>query len=616
MRADGLLRSALLTLAVVAAATELAAQEPRAAPPPMETHAAAPAANPATADPDVTIRITAVVTDRRGRPVGGLRPSDFTLLDNGVPQTLTAAEPREAGSRLFAIFLDEYHVSPGAPSAAIREALLRFVDGEVRPEDRLCVLKPLDSVRSIQCTPDRGAARAAIASVEGRRGDLEPRTAFEREFFGRAPRAVEFARAQIVAAALRELMLRIGELQPPRAALVLAAGVMSRTAGEGRRLPGWLALARAASHFNLPIYTLDPRPPEPPPDTPPVAAAGAAADGTADRATTLETLARQTGGEPAAGPASLDAALTRMSRDLDAGYVLAYRPSEPTDGRFHPVELTSARGTVTVRAPSGYWSPLASEWRTWLARAETPPAPAAMRAQHRSRLIEMWYGFEPEPDGSLRLLLTWSPAGTGPPSPRSPRPSSVALKASTLDGDRVFEGGVPAVPVPAEFDAPPARAEFPVSAGRLLLDLAIESPDGRVLDTGAQDIEVPAFRGPRPALLQPQFVRARTRTDVERLAGSDGLSPTPARTFRRTERLLLRVPVYTPGNVPGVVTATIVNVRGQKIRDLEALPPSRSGTAQFDMPVAFLPPGDYGLELAVETPGGAARQLVRFVLTG
>src|SRR3954466_16046552 len=42
----------------------------------------------------VPVRIDAVVTDSRGRPVPGLRASDFQLIENGTAQTLTDVEFR------------------------------------------------------------------------------------------------------------------------------------------------------------------------------------------------------------------------------------------------------------------------------------------------------------------------------------------------------------------------------------------------------------------------------------------------------------------------------------------------------------------------------------------
>ena len=182
---------------------------------------------------------------------------------------------RAPDTRVFALFLDEFNVTPGVNSARVRDAATRFMTEYLRPGDLLHVLKPMDPVTGYRFTRDRSAARSVIEGFEGRKGDYTPRTPFETQFFGRTQAAVEGARAQIVTTGLRELTLAMGELQPARGALVLISeGFVGSPGSERRRLPDWQSLARAASHFNLPIYTFDPRDPapEPPADAPAPAA--------------------------------------------------------------------------------------------------------------------------------------------------------------------------------------------------------------------------------------------------------------------------------------------------------------------------------------------------------
>ena len=192
----------------------------------------------------VSIRINVVVTDKRGLSMLDLKPTDFQLDDNGVAQSLASVELRtparpsaasaepvtsiqtdaderkaaqEAGARVFAVFLDEFNVTPGVNSERVRDAARRFLSDYVRPGDLIYVLKPLDPVSGFRFTRDRDAARAVIEKFEGRKGDYTARTPFETQFFGRTPEAVENARAQIVTTGLRELTMKIGDLNPTRA---------------------------------------------------------------------------------------------------------------------------------------------------------------------------------------------------------------------------------------------------------------------------------------------------------------------------------------------------------------------------------------------------------------
>src|SRR5688500_11063693 len=97
---------------------------------------------PLLADPD-GVRISTTVTDRQGKPVRGLTLKDFELREDGVVQKLVAVEARTAAPRRIAILLDEFHVQP-SDSARVRDAVKRFVEQHLRPDDAAIVLRPLD----------------------------------------------------------------------------------------------------------------------------------------------------------------------------------------------------------------------------------------------------------------------------------------------------------------------------------------------------------------------------------------------------------------------------------------------------------------------------------------
>ena len=620
----------LSSLCVLTARPAVLAQRLNPSSPPSDTPVAA-VSSPAP----VSIRINVVVTDKRGLSMLDLKATDFQLDDNGVAQSLASVELRtparpsaasaepvtsiqtdaderkaaqEAGARVFAVFLDEFNVTPGVNSERVRDAARRFLSDYVRPGDLIHVLKPLDPVSGFRFTRDRDAARAVIEKFEGRKGDYTARTPFETQFFGRTPEAVENARAQIVTTGLRELTMKIGDLNPTRGALVLISeGFVKGPGAERRRLPDWQSLARAASHFSLPIYALDPRDPAPVSDDP-------AAPTVRDRGLdTLQSIAAQTGGEAVSDGRELLPALARMSRDLDGYYVLTYQPSQATDGRFHPIAVRTTRKDAQIRVPSGYWSPLSSEWRTWLERSSAPPGPSApVRALRRSRLIDTWYGFERGDDGRLEFVFTWEPTPAGTALRSQPR--VVVLKASTPQGTALFERELHAVATPGRGGAD-NRALFAVPTGRMQLDMSVRGADGTVLDTGAQDVEVPAIRGAGPVLLQPQIVRARTVRDFRTLSDQPDAAPSPARTFSRSERLLIRVPAYNPDGASVTVSVVVSNMKGETIRSLDQVP-LNGGAPQFDLPLAFLAPGEYGIDVKVTSPTGVARQLIRFRLVG
>jgi hypothetical protein len=91
-------------------------------------------------------------------------------------------------------------------------------------------------------------------------------------------------------------------------------------------------------------------------------------------------------------------------------------------------------------------------------------------------------------------------------------------------------------------------------------------------------------------------------------------SPDPSRQFRRTERLVIRVPAYLSG-APVRVTGVLLNRLAQPMRPLVALPDA-GGITQFDLPLATLAPGDYYLQFSVTGPGAPVDQRIQFKITG
>src|SRR5437773_2281199 len=152
-----------------------------AAPPDPQVQPAATAAMP-----DVTLDV--VVDDARGKAVETLGPADFSVTEQAHPLTIanvrfvktigsasgvsvvpisTASDKAVSVAdtrRLIAIFLDEFHVTPGAGAEGVRAALVRFVNEDLGPDDLVVVLKPLDSLLDIRLTSDRRAAVQAIES--------------------------------------------------------------------------------------------------------------------------------------------------------------------------------------------------------------------------------------------------------------------------------------------------------------------------------------------------------------------------------------------------------------------------------------------------------------------
>ena len=543
------------------------------------------------------VRISTTVTDRQGRPVAGLTAKDFEIKEDGVAQKIDAVETRKPEARRLGILLDEFHVDP-ADTERVRDALTHFIDSALRDGDMVVVLKPLDPITSIRLTSDRDALRSAIATFEGRKGVFTPRTLLEEETLGRSPSLIEAGRSQVVLSALRALAGQLGAQQGRPAILFVTEGFsLPPRRSTLRGLPDAGIVERSANRSDVPIYGFDPR-------------EGATAD-TDTGSVMLAKLVSDTGGTLSRGP-DLVTGIARASGELDAGYTLVYTSPHGDDGRYHPVQVTIVKREADARARAGYVSAPSEEMRRAMAAlASDAPRPPPRLLRH-SMLVQVWSGVMRMTDTDARIAVTWGPGASTTATGKSPA-ARVAVKATTPDGTVLFEGTL--APIRAGAGSDGDRAEFNAPAGRVLLDMKVLSIGGQTIDTDVRDLEVPSLKkAPAPLLLPPVFVVTQSAREFRDASADANASPDPSREFRRTERLIVRVPAYADG-APVQVTARLLNRVGQPMKDLDVVPLD-SGITQFDLPLASLAPGEYFLLLSIQTPTGPVAQRVPFKITG
>ena len=545
------------------------------------------------------VRISTIVTDARGKAVTGLTVKDFELREDGVVQQLVSVEARKPEPRRIAILLDEFHVNPDDTSR-VREALGRFVEYNLRADDTAVVLKPLDPLTSIRLTGDRSTIAAAIASFEGRKGRLEPRNALEEETLGRAPALVTSGRAQVVLSGLRALATHLGRA-PGRSAILLVSEGFSQPARQMnvRGLPDAGVVERFANRYDVPIYAFDPR--------------AAVAEDDAGAAV-LGKLVSETGGSLSRG-VDLGTNLARAASEIDNGYTLTYQPTRPDDGRYHPVQISVVRRPVEARSRGGYIAPPSAEARRAAREALESGPILPTRLLRRSQLIDVWSGVTRASENAGRVMVTWEP-GRGVSGTLKSAAARVMLKAATKDGKVLFEGMLAPVRVGTAADTTsPDRAEFDAAPGRVQLDMTILGMLGEKLDIDARDLEVPEMKGPAPLLLPPILIATQSAREFREVIADDNAAPDPSRQFRRTERLVIRVPTYSAG-APVAVSARLLNRLAQPLFNLGPLPGGGLGISQFDLTLAPLAPGEYYLQFTVEGPTGTVNQRVGFKIIG
>jgi Ca-activated chloride channel homolog len=254
------------------------------------------------------VEVYATVTDARDRYADHFGPGDFEVLDNGVPAKVETFENNTSGASV-ALVLD----TTGSMYAALPElkmAALRLI-GDLRPVDSVAVYAFNSRVFELQpFTTNKDSAKRAVLGtrVSGSTGLYDALALVARDLSGR----------------------------PGKKAIV----VFTDGGDNNSSLTSESAIRRTKSE-GAAVYTI--------------------AQGEALRnlrlLTQLEAVAKGTGGLAFAikSPSEFRTVFDYISRDLQHGYLLTFRPAPDTQ-RWHPIEVT-LRGTrgFTVRAREGYY---------------------------------------------------------------------------------------------------------------------------------------------------------------------------------------------------------------------------------------------------------------------
>jgi VWFA-related protein len=652
-----------------------AGQQPQSQPPAQQTPAQTPGQQPPQFRTGINfVRVDVIVSDKQDSAISDLKETDFDVTEDGKPQKIESfklvkldggvaaaadgparpirtdydeeSEASRDDVRLFAIFLDDYHVRRGTSMSA-REPLARWVERQLGPTDMVGIMYPMETVDSVRMSRNHDAISKGLRQFLGRKFDYTPRFPAENEYANYPAQTVEEIRNQVSLSALRSLIVHLGSLKEGRKSLILVSegysallppqlsdpiASMPGFGNPNRRNPNaannetqsffssvdMLSDLREiysnANHYNVSIYTVDPR--------------GLTSfeydinegigldtdkqylNSTMD---TLRVLADQTDGRAIVNRNDLEGGMKQIVKDSSAYYLLGYNSSQaPSDGKFHEIKVKVKRPGVQVRARKGYWALTPEETRSALA----PPAPsmpkpveealASVEAPSRARVIREWIGTTRGDDGRTKVTYVWEPVPKSPGDRPREEPARVALTAVAPDGSPYFRGRVQE-----------ARVSFDAKPGPMELRVSVEGSGSQVLDAATRTITVPDLTSAQTVFGTPEVFRARTVREFQQLKADAAAVPMAGREFSRTDRLLIRLPAYGPANTTPALTARLLNRAGQPMADVPVTPPpDGKGEAQIDLSLAAFAPASYVIEIKASGDGGDAKELIGFRVTG
>jgi Ca-activated chloride channel family protein len=267
------------------------------------------------------VLLPTTVTNRRGKPVRGLRPEDFRLYEDGVPRQV-----------------DLFATEENAPIAL---AFLLDVSGSMRLGDRLGEAKR--AIRYIVEALDDADRVGLIGFADGRVDwiagfDDDRATLLERLEGQRAAGRTALYDALAASPHLVDEQIR------GRKAIVLITDGVDNASSIPRLQATWMA-----RRVSVPIYTLGfipmrekllPR-------------------RARDALRVLIRFSSETGGTlfPVHGARDLDRAATSIQSELRFQYVIGFYPAgENRDGSFRVLRLATERDRLRVRTRRGYYA--------------------------------------------------------------------------------------------------------------------------------------------------------------------------------------------------------------------------------------------------------------------
>ena len=612
------------------------------------------------------VHLDVSVLDRNRRPVRGLTPADFTILENGKPQELAAFKAVEVAAepptvpwirdvapdvvtnegvedrRLFLLILDDAMIQSDLRAVDnVRVAAGKVID-ELSPGDMAAVIFTRDNRNSQDYTADRSRLRAAVERFSLGFRDMGQNDLYLAYSIG----VVESAVATLgTLAGRRKAIIYIGQGLPLDLALMapqspggLTLGGASPISGQGlmASLKGRMERAiRGAAQANANIYTIDAcglrahQPPPPPPparSAPPTCVPGLEVD-------YLKTLADNTGARAITDTNDFAAGVSAIFNENAAYYLLGYQSADRNeDGTFRRLEVRVNRPDVEVRTRSGYEAPKKDNARQKAAVAASPLRAAMAGLLPTSdlslRLAAMSLAIPGRRESAVAIVLgVRQPAR--PDSVRVDRVERVDLQVSAfnLDGKALGEialhadvafrpdvTGVAEYEVLARLDLKPGRYQLRASA-----HIARQATSGSIYS----DLDVPDFSSGALSLsgLALSASPGPAVGSADTLQTIVPIVPTARRTFTTGHQVSAFARFHQGGKAPPQPIAVRLQLRNDSnelVMDrreelaVTRFAPTRFADLAVELPLARLRPGDYLLTLEGGTATTTIRRDARF----
>ncbi|HMO80237.1 MAG TPA: VWA domain-containing protein [Pyrinomonadaceae bacterium] len=254
--------------------------------------------------------LNAAITDANGRLVSGLKKNEFTILEDGIEQTVDFFSAEE--TPFAAVILIDTSGSMGRSVSLARAAATRFLDG-LRPDDNVAIYSFDTKVTLVQ---DFSNSR-----------DVSERIFDLKSYGWTVMNDAVFTAAEALA----------NRPEKRRAIILLSDGADTRSSRSASRALQTALAADAA------IYTVDMAP--------------SGSSSAVQNRSVLRNFSQRTGGTFISTPGgiAMREAFEKIVAELGVQYTLGYSPKNTVkDGTWRAIEVRVARPRLTIRTRQGY----------------------------------------------------------------------------------------------------------------------------------------------------------------------------------------------------------------------------------------------------------------------
>lgn len=598
------------------------------------------------------VHLDVSVLDRNRRPVRGLTPADFTILENGKPQQIAVfnavdipdPEPPSVRDvapdvstndgveerRLFLLILDDAMIQSDVGAIKNVRDIARKVIDRLGPSDLAAVIFTRDNRNSQDYTADRARLLAAIDTFSVGFRDMSPVPgAGDDLYFSYSVGVVEAAVDTLSTMPdRRKAIVYIGQGVPLNLDLLApqAPGIPEGGGASALSMQGLMAALKTrmehaferAGRANVNVYTIDAcglrTHPIPTAGTlPPTCVPGLEVD-------YLKTVAANTGARAVTGTNDFEPGVRAIFDENAAYYLLGYQSTDrKEDGKLRRLEVRVNRPGVSVRTRNGYQATKGDAARKKAALAASPLGAALAGLLPKSdlplQLSAVPFALPGGRESAVLIVLgVRQPIRSGAGSTRER--VDVQVSAFNVDGKafgstalradialRRDATGLAEYEVLSRLDLKPGRYQLRVAA-----NLTSLSTSGSLY----YDVDVPNFSS--AALSLSGILLSASPGPVvgshDTLRAIVPVVPTARRTFTAGHQVSAFTRVYQGGKGPLAAVALRVQLRNGA-NDLvldrgEELAPARftsarSADVKMEVPVARLAPGEYLLTIEART---------------